>query len=490
MSKKKNFICSLCGTMLLSWSGKCSNCGEWDCIVENNEDETKSSFITNSITKNSKINNKIEYHSLAINENEILKSVPRRTKFAEFDRAIGGGIVHGGVYLVGGDPGVGKSTLLLQICAKLTNSVNDTKDIKDTKDTNSIDDATDNQKELIYEGVYYISAEESINQIQLRSSRLGISSSDIKLVSTNNVNDVLSVLNSISNSIVVIDSIQTIYSQEIQSFAGSITQIRYCIGEIINIAKPRGIAIFLVGHITKDGQIAGPKVLEHMVDAVLYFEGEKSGQYRILRSIKNRYGATGEVGLFEMSSSGFIDVENPSKVFLLDKAKGVCGITTFAGIEGTRVIVCDIEALVSKSFIPQPRRVVVGFDHNRLSMLCAVLDKHLNLKLFEKDIFVNIAGGMKFNETAIDLACCISIYSSLNNKIINPELICFGEVSLSGQIRQVQNTEQRIIELIKMGFTKIICPHFKNENDIKSKLKSIASICTISHIKDLINNIE
>jgi DNA repair protein RadA/Sms len=456
LTKKKNFLCSNCGAVHLSWSGKCLSCGEWDCIIQNEENGQVGLSKTNS--------SKIEYHSLSVDESQILQNVPKKTNFAEFDRAVGGGIVYGGVYLIGGDPGVGKSTLLLQICAKM-----------------SIDASTHK-----YDNVYYVSAEESVSQIQLRSARLGISSAPVKLVSTNNINDVISILNTTINSIIVIDSVQTIYSQEIQSFAGSITQIRYCIGEIINVSKARGISVFLVGHITKDGQIAGPKVLEHMVDAVLYFEGEKTGQYRILRSIKNRYGATGEIGIFEMSSNGFIDVENPSKIFLLDKAKGLPGIVTFAGIEGTRIIVCDIEALVSKSFIPQPRRVVVGFEQNRLSMLCAVLDKHSDVKLFDKDIFVNISGGMKFSETAIDLAVCLCILSSNSNKSIPAGLVCFGEVSLSGQIRQVSNTEQRIIELVKMGFTQIICPNFNNSKEVKEKLKDITTITTVSSIKEVL----
>jgi DNA repair protein RadA/Sms len=337
------------------------------------------------------------------------------------------------------------------------------------------------------EGVYYISAEESPSQIQLRSKRLGIEKSPVKLISTTSIEDVLSTLHSMNGGVVVVDSVQTIYSTNIQSFAGSISQIRFCVGEIINIAKAKNISVFLVGHITKDGQIAGPKVLEHMVDAVLYFEGEKSGKYRVLRSIKNRYGPAGEIGLFEMSAGGFIDVENPSQVFLLDKGQGINGIVTFAGIEGTRVIASDIEALVSKSFIPMPRRNVVVFDPNRLSMLCAILDKHAGLKLFDKDIFLNIAGGMRVNETAADLAACVCIYSSLSNKIVDPHMICFGELSLSGQVRQVLNTEQRIIDSVKMGYKSIICPHFNGESVFKDKLGTEINIKTVTNIKELLS---
>jgi DNA repair protein RadA/Sms len=468
MAKKTNYVCNNCGTVFLNWAGRCTSCKEWDCISEVEKEAFKAGLDLAQNVKNIKV------LSLESDTESFINSTPRRTKFSEFDRALGGGVVRGGVYLIGGDPGVGKSTILLQVCAKIAmDGKNPDAKIK----LNTIDN----------EGVYYISAEESPSQIQLRSKRLGIEKSPVKLISTTSIEDVLSTLHSMNGGVVVVDSVQTIYSTNIQSFAGSISQIRFCVGEIINIAKAKNISVFLVGHITKDGQIAGPKVLEHMVDAVLYFEGEKSGKYRVLRSIKNRYGPAGEIGLFEMSAGGFIDVENPSQVFLLDKGQGINGIVTFAGIEGTRVIASDIEALVSKSFIPMPRRNVVGFDPNRLSMLCAILDKHAGLKLFDKDIFLNIAGGMRVNETAADLAACVCIYSSLSNKIVDPNMICFGELSLSGQVRQVLNTEQRIIDSVKMGYKSIICPHFNGESVFKDKLGTEINIKTVTNIKELLS---
>ncbi len=477
MAKKANYMCSSCGTAFLNWAGRCSSCKEWDTITEAIKDNSQVKI--QDLAQNIK---NIKILSLETDEESFINSVPRKTSFSEFDRALGGGIVRGGIYLIGGDPGVGKSTLLLQVSAKLANFI----DTSFSDVNNQQSQAIRKTNTIDCDGVYYISGEESPSQIQLRSKRLGIEKAPVKLISTTNIEDVLSALHSMNGGVVIVDSVQTIYSTNIQSFAGSISQIRFCVGEIINIAKAKNISVFLVGHITKDGQIAGPKVLEHMVDAVLYFEGEKSGKYRVLRSIKNRYGPTGEIGLFEMSSGGFIDVENPSQVFLLDKGSGINGIVTFAGIEGTRVIASDIEALVSKSFIPQPRRNVVGFDPNRLSMLCAILDKHAGLKLFDKDIFLNVAGGMKINDTAADLSACLCIYSSLANKIINPAMICFGELSLSGQIRGVGNFEQRILDAIKMGYTQIICPKFANEHGFRQRLDGIANITTLASVKELI----
>ncbi len=425
MAKNESkYVCSVCGTNYHKWVGKCEECGQWSTVTECETIGIKSK------------NSTIELSSLSdFNENESRSYCG----IHEFDRVCGGGIVRGSVILIGGEPGIGKSTLLLQVLSHLS----------------------------VENKCIYLSGEESKEQICLRASRLSVSNSNIKLACEN---DIDAVLDTIGNNVdfLVVDSVQTLHSSMSESVPGSITQVRTCAAKLINYAKETGTAIFLVGHVTKDGMIAGPKILEHMVDTVLYFEGERGNTYRILRAIKNRYGSCGEVGIFEMRESGLSSVDNPSKMFIGSHENVLPGNVVFAGIEGSRPILVEVQALVTKSYFPAPRRTVVGCDINRLLTIIAVLEARCNVSFADRDIYLNVAGGLKITEPAGDLAIAISLISARFNVSVPNGTCVFGEIGLTGEIRSVSKISERVTEAKKLQFSTIISPICEECGDINS----------------------
>ncbi|MBP9791826.1 MAG: DNA repair protein RadA [Rickettsiales bacterium] len=422
MGKKYQYICQKCGAAHSKWSGQCSDCGAWNSI-EMESAEGGSFYIDNSGQSQ-----KIE--SLA---GEITVQSRMTSDIAEFDRVLGGGIVYGSAVLIGGDPGIGKSTLLLQLISKMT---------------------AEKRAQCLY-----VSGEESVNQMRLHAKRLTLSEVPVQVLSHTNINDIITTIKSISNlELVIIDSIQTMFLPTIPSAPGTVSQVRSSAYELITMAKQRNVAVLIVGHVTKDGQIAGPKVLEHMVDGVLYFEGEKNSNYRILRSVKNRFGNVNEIGVFEMSESGLVEIANPSLFFLSERQKNVSGSAIFAGIEGSRPILVEIQSLVAPSNMVSPRRAVVGWDLNRLSMMIAVLSTKYGLHLANYEVYLNVVGGLKIIDTAADLAVISSLISALKNKPLDSNTIFIGEVGLSGEIRKVSNIEARLKESAKLGFKKAVIP--------------------------------
>ncbi len=414
-----NYVCQSCGAAYPKWQGKCDSCGEWSTI---SEEKPVAQFSKISSRKKS---SSIEIESLEGSTAPLIR-IP--TKIVELDRVLGGGMVPGSAVLVGGDPGIGKSTILLQALSKIP--------------SNSI----------------YITGEESIDQVRLRASRLGLKSDHIKLAAATSVGDIISSLKQEQASVIVIDSIQTMFVDAIESAPGTVGQIRTSAYELINHAKASGAVVLLVGHVTKDGQIAGPKVLEHMVDTVLYFEGERGHQFRILRAVKNRFGSANEIGVFEMTEQGLKEVPNPSSLFLSGRGHNISGSAVFAGIEGTRPILVEIQALVTKSYMSYPRRAVVGWDSNRLSMILAILEARLNISMNDKEVYLNIAGGLRLTEPAADLAVVASIISALTNVPLPDHSIFFGEVGLSSEIRPVSYSDIRLKEAEKLGFKTAYTP--------------------------------
>ncbi len=421
---KTKFTCQSCGYESPKWMGKCPGCGAWNSLVEEtlNKPARKGAFAHSSPTVQRKPSPITSIES----ENE-----PRMyTANKEFNRVLGGGIVKGSLVLIGGDPGIGKSTLLLQVSSQIA---------KQNK-------------------VLYISGEESVKQTKLRSDRLGASSDQLYVLAETDLEFISQTITELNPSFVVIDSIQTIYHSEIASAPGSISQVRECTAELMRIAKSTGIAIFIVGHVTKEGNIAGPRLLEHMVDTVLYFEGERHHTYRILRAVKNRFGSTNEMGIFEMKETGLEEVANPSEIFLEERSAGAAGSTVVASMEGTRPVLVEIQALISPSSFGNPRRMATGIDHNRVSLLMAVLEKRAGFLLQNQDAYLKVAGGVKLDEPAIDLAVALSIASSFRDQPTNPTDIIIGEVGLTGEVRRVSRIEQRVQEAAKLGFKRVILP--------------------------------
>lgn len=418
MAKIKTFYqCQACGYVSPKWLGKCPDCGEWNTLVE--EKKQSGSW--------KKQSGRAEPLPL----NTIISGKEQRTttEIKEFDRVLGGGVVAGSVILIGGDPGIGKSTILLQAISGLA------------------------QK---YDSALYISGEESPEQIKLRAERLHIKSGKIILLAETSLETIIDTASKLNPGVIVIDSIQTIYSEEMPSAPGSVGQVRECAAKLMFFAKKSAIPVFIVGHVTKEGAIAGPRVLEHIVDTVLYFEGDRGHSYRILRTVKNRFGSTNEIGVFEMSDRGLSEIENPSELFLSERPLNVSGSTVVACMEGTRPLMVEIQALVSPTTFGMPRRTSIGVDFNRVNLLTAVLEKRAGLHLGAADIFLNIVGGLKIVEPAIDLGIATTIASSLREIPIDPRIFMFGEVGLSGEIRAVAYSEQRIKEAVKIGFTKAI----------------------------------
>ncbi len=423
MAKGKNnvFFCQECGYESAKWVGQCPACKAWNTMVEEIVDK-KSSVTHRQITE-------VQVAKL----NDVQSSSEKRmdTHIEELNRVLGGGIVPGSLVLVGGDPGIGKSTLLLQTCKSLSD-----------------------QKIA----VLYISGEESLQQIKMRADRIGIFSDEMTLLCETNLDLIQGVIEERKPQVVVIDSIQTMFRENVNSAPGSVSQVREATSVLMRLAKEQGIAIFVVGHVTKEGTVAGPRVLEHMVDTVLYFEGDRYASYRILRAVKNRFGSTNEIGVFEMCQSGLREVPNPSEYMLDGKPKNASGSIVVCTMEGTRPLLVEIQALVCHSAFGMPRRTAAGVDYNRVNLLMAVLEKNVGVRLADQDAYINIAGGMKVSEPATDLGLILAIISSFRNRPIAEDVICFGEVGLSGEVRSVNMVEQRIAEAHKLGFKQCILP--------------------------------
>ena len=457
MAKKelKQYICQNCGSVYPKWQGKCDACGEWNTIIE---EITVPDGFSNINSKNSS-GKELDFVALSGAKEQVDRL---STGIAELDRVCGGGLVAGSVILVGGDPGIGKSTLLLQVCA-------------------SIADSADKPE------VYYISGEEAIDQVRIRAKRLGLEKSPVNLASSTEIKDIITSLKKSSAAVVVIDSIQTMYLSDVDSTPGSVTQVRACSYELIKLAKKKGFTLFLVGHVTKQGEIAGPRVLEHMVDTVLYFEGERGHHFRILRSVKNRYGATDEIGVFEMQDKGLVEVANPSELFLAERQGNISGSCVFAGIEGSRPVLVEIQALVSQSGYSSPKRAVVGWDSNRLAMVLAVLEARCGINLSSQDVYLNIAGGLRITEPAADLAVALAVISSLSNKPLPADMVVFGEIGLSGEIRAVSQPSLRLKEAKKLGFAGAITPPARSSEKKNDTGINIHQIGNVQRLVNLFN---
>ena len=421
------YICQSCGAVHSKWSGKCEACNGWNCLSEEAANDTIPKGL------NTKIKGRvIEFTGLEGAE----RNLPRKVSgMAEFDRVTGGGLVPGSAILIGGDPGIGKSTLLLQAVAALA------------------------QRNVT---CVYISGEEAVDQIRMRAARLGLEKHKVDLASVTNVRDIISTLEKISADVVVIDSIQTMYLDTLEASPGTVSQVRACAQELIRTAKKRGLAVILVGHVTKDGQIAGPRVLEHMVDTVLYFEGDRGHQFRILRAVKNRFGPTDEIGVFEMGDGGLAEVSNPSALFLAERQGQVSGSAVFAGMEGTRPVLVEIQALVAPSVLGTPRRAVIGWDAGRLAMVMAVLETRCGVQIGMNDVYLNVVGGLKIGEPAADLAVAAALLSSLSSVPVPVDTVIFGEIGLSGEVRNVGQTQTRLKEAAKLGFKRALIPAGKS----------------------------
>ena len=421
MPKNKTvYICRECGAEHSKWNGKCASCGAWNTLEETVP-------VTVGTGKAAPVG---EFKYSRISEISYDDETRYGTGISELDRVLGGGLVKGSLVLIGGDPGIGKSTLLLQICGFMG------------------EDHT----------ILYVSGEESERQIKLRAERLGVASENLFLASNNNCESIIKAVCENKPEVVIIDSIQTITSSALTSTAGSIVQVRECTGAFMRMAKSEEIPVFIVSHVNKDGGIAGPKIMEHIVDTVLYFEGEKQLAYRILRAIKNRFGSTNEIGVFRMDDDGLSQVENPSEMMLSGRLKNISGSAVVCAMEGTRPILAEVQALVTKSSFSSPRRVATGFDYNRLYMILAVLEKRCGFAFGGLDVYVNIVGGLKIDEPAADLAVAIALWSGLCDKAVPEDVLVFGEVGLGGEIRSVSRVRERVKEGARLGFTKCVIP--------------------------------
>ena len=448
-SKNKSvYICSECGYESVKWYGKCPQCGEWNTMEEHTPVVTSKKG-SSSVMNRSSI-------TPALKLNEINSDIEKRIKtgIEEFDRVLGGGIVEGSLVLLSGDPGIGKSTILLQICQNLG----------------------ENHK------IIYISGEESARQIKLRANRLGVDTENLYVLAQTDVSIIVETIKVEKPDIVIIDSIQTMTLDDLNSSAGSITQVRESTNIFMHLAKSMGIPIFVVGHVNKDGAIAGPKVLEHIVDTVLYFEGERSYSYRILRSAKNRFGSTNEIGVFEMTQSGLKEVENPSLLMLSGRPKNTSGTCVACTMEGSRPILAEVQGLVTASGFGTPRRMCTGFDYNRMNMIIAVLEKRAGYFFNAMDIYLNVVGGLKLYEPAADLTVAMALVSSLKDEIVDEHSLAFGEIGLAGEIRAVNNCELRISEAARLGFTRCIIP-FHNYKSLSKNLKANVDIIPVRTIR-------
>ncbi|PPB81782.1 DNA repair protein RadA/Sms [Albidovulum inexpectatum] len=432
-SSSSSFVCNDCGAVHKKWAGRCDACGAWNSIVE----EAPLSAGPRTAGLGAGRGRRIALSSLSSAEEP-----PPRTMsgLPELDRVLGGGLVAASATLVGGDPGIGKSTLLLQAAAAFAR-----------------------------QGLscLYVSGEEAAAQVRMRARRLGLADAPVQLAAETSLRDILTTLDALRPDLAIIDSIQTMWADNVDSAPGSVTQVRAAAHELVNFAKRRGTSVILVGHVTKDGQIAGPRVVEHMVDTVLYFEGERGHQFRILRAVKNRFGPADEIGVFEMTGAGLSEVANPSAVFLSDRGQATPGSAVFAGIEGTRPVLTEIQALVAPSPLGTPRRTVVGLDAARLSTILAVLEARCGIPFAGLDVFLNVAGGMRVTEPAADLAVAASLLSAREDVALPPDMVIFGEISLSGALRPVTQTENRLKEAQKLGFTQAIAPEKSKQTAVQ-----------------------
>ncbi len=442
------YVCQSCGASYGRWLGRCEACGEWNSIVE----ELRPASAPGGL-KGKSASRPVAFSGLA---QESVEPTRRPSGLAEFDRVTGGGLVPGSAVLIGGDPGVGKSTLLLQVLAALTN--------KDTR-------------------AAYISGEEAVAQIRLRARRLGLATAPVALAVATSVRDILASLDMPdAPDVVVIDSIQTMYLDSLDSAPGTVAQVRGSAQELVRLAKSRGFTLLLVGHVTKEGMIAGPKVLEHMVDAVLAFEGERGHQFRVLRANKNRYGPTDEIGVFEMTDAGLSEVANPSELFLSHRQADTAGAAVFAGIEGTRPVLVEIQALVSPSPFSTPRRSVVGWDSARLAMVLAVLEARCGLSLSGRDVYLNVAGGLRISEPGADLAVAAALVSASSDQPVPEDSVVFGEIGLGGEVRAVSQTSLRLKEAEKLGFRRAFLPPIKARNGTTPAMNR----SEVTHLQDLV----
>ncbi|MBQ4575413.1 MAG: DNA repair protein RadA [Clostridia bacterium] len=426
-ASKTIYVCTECDYQSAKWMGRCPSCGAWNTMEEQVISPQPASAAKSSpkLSLGSYDNTAVKFSEL-----ELPNYMREETGLGELDRVLGGGLVHGSVVLLSGEPGIGKSTLLMQISSALGEK----------------------------RRVLYVSGEESKGQLKLRADRLGAGGDNLYLLTETNFEHVISETDRVKPDIVIVDSIQTFYSDQISSSPGSVSQVKDCALRLITKAKNEGISVIIVGHVNKEGGIAGPKVLEHMVDAVLYFEGERQQIYRIIRAIKNRYGSTNEIGVFEMTDRGLSEVENPSEMLLAGRPKNVSGNCAVCVMEGSRPIIAEIQALATKSYLPSPKRTSSGLDYNRMYLLLAVLEKRLGLRFSDNDTFLNVIGGLRLDEPAVDLATALALISSIKDKPISDDIIAFGEVGLSGEVRAVSNIDQRIKEAVRLGFTQIVLP--------------------------------
>lgn len=455
MGAKVVFVCQNCGSQRSKWEGKCTDCGQWNTFQEESlHKETKTSHRSWSLGGTSQI----------MRSSQVLKEITQpsfSSGFAELDRVLGGGIVPGSLTLLGGNPGIGKSTLLLQMAGHC---------------------ATKGHKTL------YISAEESVHQSALRAQRLGIFEDQLEIGSQSQLEQIITFAEKSSPQCLIVDSIQTVFTSQVLSAPGTVSQVRECATYLMSLAKNQNIAVFLVGHVTKEGELAGPKVLEHIVDTVLSFEGDTGHPYRLLRTMKNRFGSTHELGVFEMSSTGLQDVSNPSQMFLQDRLTTSIGSAVMASVEGTRPVLCEVQALSVRSYTTLPRRTSLGIDPNRLFLILAVLDKFMHYDFSRKDVFVNIVGGLRVKETAADLSVCAALLSSESNSSLPQKSCFFGEIGLTGEIRSVPFPDIRLKEGQKLGFEQFFLPKSRclTKNISKSLLNSI-QIHYLHHVSELKN---
>lgn len=447
------FVCQSCGAIAPKWQGRCDACGEWNTLTEEVVEVRAPGPAGRAAG-----GRRVEFVSL-----KGRAAPPPRTEsgMAELDRVLGGGFVPGSVVLVGGDPGIGKSTILLQAAARIASAGR---------------------------RVLYISGEEAIDQVRLRALRLGLSESPLGLAASTSLRDIAATLEEEKEAtLVIIDSIQTVWLDSLDSAPGTVSQVRACAAELTRLAKTRGFAVVLVGHVTKEGTLAGPRVLEHMVDATLYFEGDRGHQFRILRAVKNRFGATDEIGVFEMTDRGLMEVANPSALFLAERRGNISGSAVFAGMEGTRPVLVEIQALLSPSASGgSPRRQVVGWDSGRLAMLMAVLESRCRVSLGQNDVYLNIAGGLRINEPAADLAVAAALVSAATDRPTDPGMVFFGEVGLSGEVRQVAQTDLRLREAAKLGFSGAMLPRRVARGGRAAAAHDGLRLAEIGHLTDLV----
>src|ERR1700691_4500322 len=459
MARAENrFVCQSCGAAHPKWAGKCDACGAWNSLVE--ETARASGPPPKGLGSGAK-GRALSFVGLS---GDTQATARRKSGIAELDRVCGGGMVPGSALLIGGDPGIGKSTLLLQAMAALAKG----------KNGPALDCA-------------YISGEESLDQVRLRAVRLNVADAPVRLAAATSIRDIASTLDRTQGpQVVAIDSIQTMYLDTLDSAPGTVSQVRASAQELIRLAKTRGFTVILVGHVTKEGTIAGPRVLEHMVDTVLYFEGERGHQFRILRAVKNRYGPTDEIGVFEMTDAGLAEVPNPSALFLADRRGDVSGAAVFAGMEGTRPVLVEIQALVAPAPPGTPRRAVVGWDGNRLAMVLAVLEARCGVPIGANDIYLNVAGGLRISEPAADLAVAVALFSALVHEPLAPDTVVFGEIGLSGEIRPVSQTEARLKESEKLGFVSALTPPRRGRGKDKAAPTPGIQPREIAHLRHLV----